>query len=463
MRLHLCLRSTYLSISASGFRYSHMREPCADQPLISYGDAYGHAYLVESNASAHSMVQMGAAEGSLWTSGMQVSSGAASRQSHALGQVMLHAHAAMEDWRVQLSMGVGLLLAFVVTSLYFRTALNVRLLSFSWSVILTIAIASSWVGTSQFAQGALARSSDSLTLLLVWVNGSAWMFLAVPQALHRLWQRSSAITAHSRTSGSSSCSMSADVFGTRHVVVFFLIAFVTNSAYFAALRSMSASLHTAVFSTTSIFTFVLTLLFLKNDPTSTSTHSCRLRAMCIGFSVLGVVFISGVSSGDTDKQHSRSLGERLTGVAFSISAAIGTAVYQVAFKYVFGNRMTPVVVGLFLAHLGAMICVFYGSLLFGGIASGLIDIDLLNVPWKFVLLAAMSGMAFNFLLKFGIISTSPISVNLATQLGIPFNLGVDLLIVRAKIEPIQMIGVVLMLVSFSINSYLDTSDVKSQA
>jgi len=362
----------------------------------------------------------------------------------------VNAHAALTDWQVQACVVIGLLLLCAAILLCVST--TIRASFRAWNVFLTMAIASTWVGTAQFAQGASARSSNSLLQLIIWVNGTVWLFLGLPHIIQRLWHRDWVAVEHLTTS---------DLFTPRHTILFFLIAFATNSAYIEALRFLFASLNSAIFSTTSIFTFVLSLAVLKDHPASTT--SCGLRSICICFSVLGVVLISGFSSRNTNKEHATSFFEQLAGVALSIAAALGTAVYQVAFKYVFGNRMPPAVVGLFLAHLGAVMCLCYGSLIFGGIALGLVDVDLTNVPWTLVLLTALSSMAFNFLIKFGLSSTSPVTVSLATQLGIPLNLGVDMLVVGAKISRIQVIGVLIMAVSFSLHNYLDERKLESES
>merc|ERR1719161_3470719 len=113
-----------------------------------------------------------------------------------------------------------------------------------------------------------------------------WLVLGIPHFMERLRTRRES-RAVSR-SGSVSDLFTSEVFGCRHTFQFFAIAFATNFAYIAALDFLPASLNTAVFSTSSIFTLGLTLVFLKNDAASTgfSLGSACLRFLCIGLSML---------------------------------------------------------------------------------------------------------------------------------------------------------------------------------
>lgn len=362
----------------------------------------------------------------------------------ALMKVRIHtALGSMGSWRMYICVGTGLLLSLAFILVFVNTSVTKS--NLAWHIGLTIAIAASWVGIAQLARVALAgRSKKSLVLLLVWANGAMWLFLGIPHLLQKLRAGTSSSTLR------DACT--SEVFKPRHTAQFWFIAFVTNSAYIAALGFLSASLNTAVFSTTAIFTFGLSLGLLTEDATSKGMmmRSISLRLTFIGLSVFGVMLIS-----EAWNQASASLTDRLTGVGLSLVAALGTSVYQVVFKHTFGSTMTPEVVGLFLAHLGAVTIVFYGAVLFGGICIGAIDIDLTAVPWMLVALTSVSSAIFNFLIKFGIVYSSPLTVSLATQLGIPLNLGLDVLIVGAEIDGIQAVGVILMLASFSVNVYVE--------
>lgn len=384
------------------------------------------------------------------------------RMIHDVAVLMkLRAYAAVESWRKQIGVGVGLLILLMVLLTFVKTPKST---SFAWQLGLTIAIATSWVGIAQLARVTLTGNKQSLVHLIVWANSTMWLVLGVPHVVQRL---------RAGVSSSSVCDLwTSEVFSFRHTIQFFFIAFATNSAYISALNFLSASLNTAIFSTSAIFTFGLTLVFLKEDSVSRglSMRSIILRSFCIGLSVLGVLLISEAwnvststhiqhmhphSSVSTDAQKMTSLANRLAGVGFSIAAAFGTAVYQVTFKATFGNHMTPETVGLFLAHLGLITFVCYGTIISGGIAAGLVDIDLTTAPWGLIALTAVSSAIFNFLIKFGIVYSSPVTVSLATQLGIPLNLGLDLLLVGARIDATQTVGVLIMLVSLSTNAYIE--------
>lgn len=352
-----------------------------------------------------------------------------------------------KSWRIQLWAGLGLL-SLLVFLMFVSTRVDKSRIA--WHVGLTIAIALSWVGITQLARAALTAGTDnsgkSLVHLIVWANGTMWVFLGIPHIIQR-WRAAQFVSSNSIWDLCRS-----EVFGWRHAIMFWCMAFATNAAYIAALSFLPASLNTAVFSSTSVFAFGLTLAFLEKDLRSRGIP--RGKIVCIGLSVLGVVLIS---EGWHHNVTSFRLTDRLAGVSLSLVAAFGTAAYQVTFKYIFVSGMTPEVVGLFLAYLGAVTFACYGSIIFGGAAVGVISIDLSTVPWKLILLTSISSAIFNFLIKFGIVYTSPITVSLATQLGIPLNLVLDLLIVGAMIDATQSTGVLIMLVSFSLNAYLEQS------
>ena len=142
-------------------------------------------------------------------------------------------------------------------------------------------------------------------------------------------------------------------------------------------------------------------------------------------------------------------GDRVAGACFSLLAAAGTALYQVRFKWTFGDRMGPEEVGLFLAHMGLLCCVLGGLLCAALVSGGLYRLDLRLVPWDLVAATALSSALFNFLIKFGISRGSPLSMSVATQIGIPLNLLLDVFVVRAPIRGVQAVGCLALLASFS--------------
>jgi len=232
------------------------------------------------------------------------------------------------------------------------------------------------------------------------------------------------------------------------------IALATNYAYIAALHYLAASLNTAIFCTSPVFTLIFSIVWLSpsSSPEAAPAKSlgeslCSWQALSVALSVLGVICIAEPWQGSTAHL---SATNRLAGVSLSMVAALGTATYQVYFKSTFGDAMRADEVGLFLAYMGGLIFVICGVLLACAIFSGFYPLQLGLVPWGLVVSTSISSAVFNFLIKFGLSRDTPVAVSLATQIGIPLNLMVDVLVVRAHIDGIQAFGTMLMLVAFSL-------------
>ena len=134
----------------------------------------------------------------------------------------------------------------------------------------------------------------------------------------------------------------------------------------------------------------------------------------------------------------------------SLFAALGTSIYQVYFKRTFGDQMKPDEVGLFLAHMGGWASILLGFALAFMLNRGIYTLDLTEVPWAMVIASSLSSALFNFLIKFGLSRETPVTTSLGTQIGIPLNLLVDVLIVHSHFHWCQAGGVLTMLLSFSV-------------
>ena len=140
----------------------------------------------------------------------------------------------------------------------------------------------------------------------------------------------------------------------------------------------------------------------------------------------------------------------------SVVAAGGTAAYQVSFKRIFGDSLrSPIDLGVFMAALGMQIFVVVGSIMWSLISSGVYKLNLQALPYDLLLGTALSSLFFNFVIKFGLSISSPVVVALATQLGIPLNLAIDLLFqgsAARALDPMAIAGVALMLLSFTLSA-----------
>lgn len=309
------------------------------------------------------------------------------------------------------------------------------------SLLLLLGVSFSWVAVAQLARAAEMRTEFlqgcSVVPLLTWGNATAWMILALPHMVARHVERGHFLL-HLVTS---------DTFiSPRQPVQFLGIAFITNFSYMAALHFLPASLNTAIFCTSPIFTLVFSAVFLRGDG---QPMPLSRQLLSVVLSVSGVVLIT------------RPWGEQITGLTglrsrvagagLSLLAAIGTAVYQVYFKVTFGSRMAPEEVGLFLAHMGVICSVLCGMALAVTIFFGAYQLQLDAVPWGLIFATAGASALFNFLMKFGLSRDTPVALSLATQIGIPLNLALDMLITDAKICAEQVGGTALMLLAFTLH------------
>merc|ERR1719412_2643253 len=91
-----------------------------------------------------------------------------------------------------------------------------------------------------------------------------------------------------------------------------------------------------------------------------------------------------------------------------------------------------------------------GAVVMVAVAGGVYPLQLNLVPWSLVGATAASSAMFNFLIKFGLSADTPVAMSLATQIGIPLNLLLDVVVVHANVRLLQAAGALVMLVSFSL-------------
>lgn len=357
---------------------------------------------------------------------------------------------------------------------------------------LVLCVSAAWVGTSQFARAAEMRAEQlqhcSIVLLMTWANTMAWVFLAIPHALKKVREANTG-TSDGAVVGAGCCpgrssflppafrnALHTEAFSARQPPKFLAIALFTNLCYVAALHFLPASLNTAVFCTSPIFTLLFSATWLPREGDGVRDLAGELfswKGLSVVLSVFGVLLISepwravAVAAAQPhealrgpllllqpDEQYQAGDPlERIIGVILSLLAGLGTAVYQVYFKLTFGDRMGPEEVGLFLAHMGASSTFLMGSVVLVAAAVHPVRLDL--VPWGLVGATAASSALFNFLIKFGLSVDSPVGMSLATQVGIPLNLLIDVVVVHANVGLTQAIGTLVMLVSFTLQQFGD--------
>jgi len=320
-------------------------------------------------------------------------------------------------------------------------------------LVLVLSVSISWVGVAQIArlaekQTELAHHS-SIVPLMTCANAAMWMVLCVPHVAGKVRERRGGAEV---TDGRVFDLFRSHKFQLRQPPQFLAIALTTNFCYIAALHFLPASLNTAIFCTNPIFTFLLSASWLPADvgaATSSKALGRCFAALCsrsgvhVVLSVAGVVLIAEPWDAAGASHH------RLSGVVLSLLAALGTSLYQVYFKVTFGNDLRPEDVGLFLAHMGALGSTLLSAVLVATLATGVYHLQLASVPWGLVGATAAASALFNFLIKFGISVDSPVAISLATQIGIPLNLLLDVAVVHANIDGTQALGALLMLASFT--------------
>ncbi|CAJ1342264.1 unnamed protein product, partial [Effrenium voratum] len=117
-------------------------------------------------------------------------------------------------------------------------------------------------------------------------------------------------------------------------------------------------------------------------------------------------------------------------------------------------------VGLFLAHMGCWSSCLLGAGLAVLLGRGIYELNLARVPWAMVLSSSLSSALFNFLIKFGLSRETPVTTSLGTQIGIPLNLLLDVLVIHSRFRRCQAAGVLTMLLSFSIWHHSEAKSAK---
>lgn len=346
-------------------------------------------------------------------------------------------------------------------------------------VWLVLCISAAWVGTAQFArlaeQTAEQAQHCSIVLLMAWANTAAWIFLAIPHVWGYACEAKGVDTIRPRRRTESS--LQTEAFEMNQPPKFLAVALSTNLCYISALHFLPASLNTAIFSTSPIFTLLLSVMWLpqEGDAPGLADILCSRKGLSVALSVLGVLLISepwnirvakhhegdGGPSGLLQFSSQHEAGDpirgRMLGVFLSLLAGLGTAVYQVYFKLTFGDRMGPKEVGLFLAHMGVSSTFIMGAMVMVAVAVGVYPLQLNLVPWSLVSATAASSAMFNFLIKFGLSAENPLAMSLATQIGIPLNLLLDVVVVHVNVGVSQAAGVLVMFLSFTLQQIGDRS------
>eukprot|EP00055_Hartaetosiga_balthica_P001891 m.138852 g.138852 ORF g.138852 m.138852 type:complete len:449 (-) comp17326_c0_seq1:220-1566(-) len=217
-----------------------------------------------------------------------------------------------------------------------------------------------------------------------------------------------------------------------YVLPFLLLWTLANYLYVKALTYMSATDVTAVFSATPTFVYILSMWLLGE-------RASVLRVLAVIFTVGGVVSIS--------------VGENVdhvtyTGVLLTLGASISAAVYKVLFKVMMGDASVNEVSGILTILSFLDIVLLWPIWIVLQCTHTTESFSWDNVPWAFMCGSAVTAVAFNFLINFGVAYAFPLLISIGTVLGIPLNATVDVVFRGDKLGVLEIVGCVLVVVGF---------------
>ncbi|EGD80814.1 hypothetical protein PTSG_01400 [Salpingoeca rosetta] len=363
---------------------------------------------------------------------------------------------------------------------------HVHVYSLILRALLVLAIAVSWVGSTQFSRSTYS-STFNAPLFNVWFSTS-WLVLSIVALLVPYSRRTPATASdnpqHTSTSTSTISTGSDTVkagavsvqflqsqsrlppgfiriwlghapavqltpasgYGSappvsephisrmccfRLVLPFCLLWVLANYLYVKALGLITATDVTAVFSATPAVVYILSLLLLHE-------RLALLKVLAVALAIGGVLLIAlaqhvnGVSAG---------------GVLLTLGASVCAATYKVFFKVTLGDAGLHTVVAL-LAALAAINIVLVWPFWLILQETDAEPFEWAVVPWSYLCGSAALALAFNFLVNFGVAYTFPLFVSLGTVVGIPLNAAADAVFHGITIGPMQIAGCCLVWLSF---------------
>lgn len=290
-------------------------------------------------------------------------------------------------------------------------------------------------GTAQFAQ---STSSENFyaPYFVTWF-GASWMVLCFP-AVFLVARFLASVRRTKPPTLRELLEQASQMFGNetsariRQAILvgsaFTLIWVLSNYAYVRGLHFISGSAASAVFSSNTIFVFLLSAVFLGSNPVS-------FKLISVVLAVFGLFLIAF-----SDGFKSSSLG----GVAMILCSAFFAALFTVTFKRFIGEG-TFVQVGLFLSVIGALnTLVFWIFIPIADLAEEKLD----RIPWFFLLGMAVLNLGFNFLVNFGVAITYPLFIALGMILGIPLNALVDTIVRDKAFGPFKVLGAIALIAAF---------------
>ena len=330
-----------------------------------------------------------------------------------------------------------------------------------YGILIVFGIAIAWTCTTQFAQ--VAQNTVKAPFFIMWFTTSFKLLCIVPVLWHNKKQSNKTMHAQNVVDiddMNNNNTNTDSIHGTnekdidniniptmRHLltaVPFFYLLYVgANYSYVRALDSISASQLTVLFSSCPAWVYLLSIICLDKEMFTLR----KLFAVILSIGGVIIITIDNANKNNVN-MFSFSDGTELFGCILAILSAIFAASYKVMFKKIFGN-MNIWYVSKFLFYLGLfnLLLMWIIVLLFELIhVESLVGFD--NMPWFYLIGAALLGLTFDFLINFGIAFTYPLFISLGTIVGIPLNAIVDVVFHSVVFGVWEYVGCIAIIVAF---------------
>ncbi|XP_065678037.1 solute carrier family 35 member F4 isoform X1 [Hydra vulgaris] len=300
-------------------------------------------------------------------------------------------------------------------------------------IVIVILIAMSSTGATQTGKSVFSNNFRA-PFFTTWVS-TCFMAITYPVFMISLLFKKSAFRLRSFLQKSELlfgsqgfCVQRLFYFSLRYTLPFCVLWLLTNYLYYLSLEKLLPGTTTAVFSSSSCFVYIFSLIFLKD-----SFYVIRLISILL--SIGGIVVFS----------YTLGFGSVNTyGILYIVLSSIGAASYQVSFKRVIGSP-SGCQVALFLTVLGSLCFLLFWPVVLIIAYYEYEVIEFSKIPWGFLIGTSLFGVVFNFLINFGISLTFPLFISIGALLGIPFNAVVDALFRGSKFG-IYEIGAFLLII-----------------
>lgn len=207
-----------------------------------------------------------------------------------------------------------------------------------------------------------------------------------------------------------------------------LLLICYNYCWLLSAKFLAVGLTNAIFQTSVALVFVASILVFRDDFDTTQLAGVALA-------LLGSFLASGVET--PGAEHSSNFG---LGIFFALCAAIGCMVYQVAFKYVFGQFRND---ARFLAHIGSWVSLWHVLVIFPvACLFHYFGIETMQFPSGSMMVvgtmaSAIIASTVNAMYICMVMWGSSMLLPCASAMSVPFTVGLDILfhrVVPARLE-----------------------------